>query len=79
MRCLAQGFALLLARRANAAGTTTSDTNGAAAMPSATAVWPLVMPSATASAKHRRETDSISTRPPNRAKYSCPASQPRAK
>ena len=66
-------------RRAKAAGTTTSETNGAAAIPSATAVWPLVMPSAAASAKQIRETDSISTRPPYRAKYLCPASQPRAK
>ena len=73
------GLAALLPRRANAAGTTTSETNGAAAIPSATAVWPLVMPSATASAKQMRESDSISTRPPNSAKYSCPASQPRAK
>ena len=44
-----------------------SETNGAAAMPSATAVSPLAMPSATASAKQIRETDSISTRPPNSA------------
>ena len=65
--------------RAKAAGTTTSETNGAAAMPSATAVWPLVMPSATAIAKQMRETDSISTSPPNSAKHWCPASQPRAK
>ena len=65
--------------RANAAGTTTSETNGAAAMPSATAVWPLAMPIATAIAKLMRETDSISTSPPNRPKRWWPASQPRAK
>ncbi len=67
------------ALRANAAGTTTSETNGAAAIPSATAVCPLAMPTATASAKQMRETDSISTSPPYSAKRSCPASQPRAK
>ena len=47
--------------RANATGTTTSETNGAAAMPSATAVCPLAMPSATAIAKQMRDVDSIST------------------
>ncbi len=51
-------------RRANAAGTTTSESSGAAAMPSATAVWPLAMPIATASAKQMREVDSIRTSPP---------------
>ncbi len=66
-------------RRAKAAGTTTSETSGAAAMPSATALWPLAIPTATASAKQRRESDSISTSPPNSPKRWCPASQPRAK
>ena len=67
--------------RANArAAPPTSETNGAAAIPSATAVCPLAMPIATAIAKLiRRETDSISTRPPNSPKCWCPASQPRAK
>ena len=38
-------------RRENAHGTTTSETSGAAAMPSATAVWPSAMPMATATGK----------------------------
>ena len=51
-------------RLAKAAGTTTSDTNGAAAMPRAIADWPCVMPTAAASAKAIREADSMKTSPP---------------
>ena len=51
-------------RRENAHGTTTSETNGAAAMPSATADWPSAIPTATASAKARRVIASRNTSPP---------------
>ena len=51
-------------RRANAIGTTTSETNGAAAMPRATASWPVAIPTATANTKHRRESASMNTRLP---------------
>ena len=50
--------------RANASGTTTSDTNGAAAMPSATAVCPSAIPTATASANISRDVASRNTSPP---------------
>ena len=51
-------------RRANASGTTTSETNGAAAIPSATAVWPSAIPTATASANSSRDVASRNTSPP---------------
>ena len=51
-------------RRPSAHGTTASDTIGAAAMPSATAVWPSAMLRATARANMKRELASIRTRPP---------------
>jgi hypothetical protein len=50
--------------RASAGGTTASDTMGAAAIPSATADWPSLIPIATASANRQRELASISTSPP---------------
>ncbi len=48
-------------------------------MPSATAFSPLASPIATARAKQKRDSDSISTSPPNRPKRWWPASQPLAK
>ncbi len=51
-------------RRENASGTTTSETNGAAAMPSATAVCPSAIPTATASANSSRDVASRKTSPP---------------
>ena len=48
-------------------------------MPSATAVWPLAMPSATASANDMRAVDSASSRAPYRPKRRLPARKPRAK
>ena len=51
-------------RRASAGGTTASDTIGAAAIPSATAVWPSAIPIATASANRQRELASMRTSPP---------------
>ena len=51
-------------RRENAHGTTTSETNGAAAMPSATAVCPEAIPTATASAKASRAHASRKTSAP---------------
>ena len=50
--------------RDSAHGTTASDTNGAAAIPSATTDCPDAIPTATASANSSREVASISTRPP---------------
>ena len=63
----------------NANGITISDTNGATAIPSATAAWPEPIPTATASANRNREVDSRNTSPPYSAKRWWPASQPRAK
>ena len=51
-------------RRSIAHGTTSSETSGAAAMPSATTPCPDAMPTATASANRQREQDSSSTSPP---------------
>jgi hypothetical protein len=51
-------------RRENAHGTTTRDTNGAAAMPSATADCPSATPTATATAKASRADASRNTSPP---------------
>ena len=52
------------ARLANAAGTTTSDTKGAAAIPRPIADCPWLIPTAAASAKAKREADSMNTSPP---------------
>ena len=49
---------------ANAAGTTISETNGAAAIPIAIADWPCEIPTAAASANAKRDADSMKTRPP---------------
>ena len=51
-------------RRENAHGTTISEKNGAAAIPSATAVCPWAMPTATATANASREHASRNTSPP---------------
>ena len=51
-------------RLRNASGTTISEHSGAAAMPSATAVWPSAMPTATARANISRDVDSRKTSPP---------------
>ena len=45
-------------------GTTSSEASGAARMPSATADCPWARPTATATGKQKRDTDSKSTRPP---------------
>ena len=58
------GASLALGRRANAIGTTTRLTKGAAAMPSATKVCPDAIPIATATANSSREKDSMKTSPP---------------
>ena len=52
------------ARRPSAHGTTTSDTSGAARIPSATTSCPSAIPMATASGKRKREHDSSRTSPP---------------
>ena len=67
------------ARRQKKAGTTTSDTKGAAAMPIATADCPSAIPTITASAKQTRDVASRRTRPPYSAKRWWPARKPRAK
>ena len=59
--------------RRSAHGTTSSDASGAARMPSATADCPDAMPSATATGKQKRDTDSNSTRPPYSPNHWCPA------
>ena len=51
-------------RRRSAHGTTTSDTNGAATMPSATADCPRAIPIATASGNMKRDSDSKRTSSP---------------
>ena len=51
-------------KRPNANGITNSDTNGATAMPSATADCPVPIPTATASANKKRDVDSRNTSPP---------------
>ena len=50
--------------RRSAHGMTISETNGAAAMPSATASWPSAIPTATSDREQKREIDSMSTSPP---------------
>ena len=59
----AGGSARLLAtaRPAKASGTTVRLSTGAATIPRATAVWPLAMPTATASANETRAVDSASS------------------
>ena len=56
-----------------ATGTTTSDSNGAAAMPSATNVCPDAIPIATASANSARQLASMNTSPPYSVNWRCPA------
>ena len=56
--------ALAATCRRSAHGTTISETNGAAAMPSATNDSPSAIPTATSTGNMKRETDSISTSPP---------------
>ena len=51
-------------RRENAHGTTTSETNGAAAMPIATTFWPEASPIRTATANSSREVASMNTSAP---------------
>ena len=51
-------------RRENASGTTTSETNGAAAMPIATTDWPSAIPISTATANSSRAVASMNTSPP---------------
>ena len=53
-----------LRRGASAHGITSSDATGAAAMPERDRGLPVAMPTATASGKQNRETDSNSTSPP---------------
>ena len=53
-----------LGRRENASGTTTSETNGAAAMPIATTDSPLAIPIAAATANSSRAVASMNTSPP---------------
>ena len=50
--------------RENANGITDSETNGATAIPSATALCPEAIPTATASANRNLEVDSRNTSPP---------------
>ena len=50
--------------RRSAHGMTISDASGAARMPNATAVSPVAMPTATATGKQNRDSDSNSTSPP---------------
>ena len=56
--------AVAFGRRENAHGTTTSETNGAAAMPIATTVCPEAIPIATATANSSREVASMNTSAP---------------
>ncbi len=67
------------ARPAKASGTTVRLSTGAATIPSATAVCPLAIPTATARANDIRAVDSASSRAPYRPKRRLPARKPRAK
>ncbi len=66
-------------RRAKNHGTTSSDANGPAAIPIATAVCPDVTPTTTANAKQTRAIASMKTSAPYSSKRWWPARKPRAK
>ena len=71
--------ASFFARRAKASGTTSSESEGAATMPIATADWPLSRPTATSTANEVRKTDSERISAVKGPKRRWPARKPRAK